>query len=74
MVKALQNNVRLWHNNGHTDKELIELGYSVSTGTSPDRDSSQRKKLGRNDPCHCGSGKKYKKCCLVKDEKMKTNM
>lgn len=22
------------------------------------------KKVGRNDPCHCGSGKKYKKCCL----------
>ena len=22
-------------------------------------------KLGRNQPCHCGSGKKYKKCCLV---------
>lgn len=21
-------------------------------------------KLGRNDPCRCGSGKKYKKCCL----------
>ncbi len=21
-------------------------------------------KLGRNDPCHCGSGNKYKKCCL----------
>lgn len=20
-------------------------------------------KVGRNDPCHCGSGKKYKKCC-----------
>jgi hypothetical protein len=20
-------------------------------------------KLGRNDPCHCGSGLKYKKCC-----------
>jgi SEC-C motif-containing protein len=25
-------------------------------------------KLGRNDPCHCGSGKKYKQCCLTKDE------
>lgn len=25
-------------------------------------------KLGRNEPCHCGSGKKYKKCCLNKDE------
>lgn len=25
------------------------------------------RKLGRNDPCYCGSGKKYKKCCLPKD-------
>ncbi len=24
--------------------------------------------LGRNDPCHCGSGRKYKHCCLAKDE------
>lgn len=23
-------------------------------------------KLGRNDPCSCGSGKKYKQCCLPK--------
>ncbi len=22
----------------------------------------------RNDPCHCGSGKKYKNCCLEKDQ------
>lgn len=27
-------------------------------------------KIGRNEPCHCGSGKKYKKCCLKKDETM----
>lgn len=27
------------------------------------------KSLGRNDPCRCGSGKKYKLCCLDKDEK-----
>jgi len=25
-----------------------------------------KKKIGRNDPCHCGSGKKYKKCCINK--------
>src|ERR1700736_3596261 len=25
-------------------------------------------KTGRNDPCHCGSGKKYKRCCLQKDQ------
>lgn len=22
-------------------------------------------KVGRNDPCPCGSGKKYKKCCII---------
>lgn len=27
--------------------------------------------IGRNDPCPCGSGKKYKKCCLGKEEKLK---
>jgi hypothetical protein len=25
-------------------------------------------KAGRNDPCPCGSGKKYKKCCMKKDQ------
>ncbi len=25
-------------------------------------------KIGRNDPCHCGSAKKYKRCCLAKDQ------
>lgn len=25
-------------------------------------------KLNRNDPCPCGSGKKYKKCCELKDQ------
>ena len=24
-------------------------------------------KIGRNDPCPCGSGKKYKKCCIDKE-------
>ena len=27
--------------------------------------------IGRNDPCHCGSGRKYKKCCLREDRKKK---
>jgi hypothetical protein len=25
-------------------------------------------KIGRNDPCPCGSGKKYKQCCMKKQE------
>ncbi|WP_342303645.1 SEC-C metal-binding domain-containing protein [Methanolobus sp. ZRKC5] len=28
-------------------------------------------KIGRNDPCPCGSGKKYKKCCMFKDKEEK---
>lgn len=28
----------------------------------------RRKKIGRNDPCPCGSGKKYKKCCRNKEK------
>lgn len=27
-------------------------------------------KVGRNAPCHCGSGKKYKKCCLEKEREL----
>lgn len=28
-------------------------------------------KVGRNDPCPCGSGKKYKQCCMLKKEEPK---
>ena len=31
-------------------------------------DPSTDERPGRNDPCHCGSGRKYKQCCLEKDE------
>lgn len=27
------------------------------------------RKIGRNDPCPCGSGKKYKRCCMAEDRK-----
>jgi hypothetical protein len=29
---------------------------------------TERKPVGRNDPCPCGSGQKYKKCCMKKDQ------
>lgn len=32
----------------------------------------EQPKPGRNDPCHCGSGRKYKKCCLPADEARET--
>lgn len=27
-------------------------------------------KIGRNDPCHCGSGKKLKKCCVNQPQRL----
>ncbi|BDS11697.1 YchJ family protein [Aureispira anguillae] len=32
-------------------------------GKEPAANQSTSIKIGRNDPCHCGSGKKFKKCC-----------
>jgi hypothetical protein len=32
------------------------------------------KKINRNEPCPCGSGKKYKKCCLPKHEEARKNI
>ncbi len=29
-------------------------------------------KIGRNEPCHCGSGRKYKKCCLPQEQERAT--
>jgi hypothetical protein len=30
--------------------------------------ASKSARPGRNEPCYCGSGRKYKHCCLEKDE------
>lgn len=32
------------------------------------------KKIGRNDPCPCGSGEKHKKCCLIRQERHLTQV
>jgi len=38
-------------------------GVSEKMSRATERSSSSVAKVGRNDPCPCGSGKKYKKCC-----------
>lgn len=47
-------------------KELDEMikQFSRQTGKKP----AAKVKIGRNDPCPCGSGKKYKHCCLNKPQ------
>ena len=76
LVKELFNATRIWENNGYTPNELFEkfkkpgLGErSLSTlelHPSFVQTPPIAHKIGRNDPCPCGSGKKYKKCCLGK--------
>ncbi len=46
------------------DKEMAELQFVGGSGTATEKKQAiSDKKAGRNDPCPCGSGKKYKKCC-----------
>ncbi len=48
-------------------KEVSTSGTSDGTvKKQPVR--NKEKKIGPNDPCPCGSGKKYKKCCMQKDK------
>ena len=43
-------------------KPLIE-GFAGGKAPSANKPIVRKDKVGRNDPCPCGSGKKYKKCC-----------
>lgn len=49
IINKYKNDIPIWVFNGYTKKELVNVTKS--------------NKVGRNDPCPCGSGKKYKNCC-----------
>jgi len=42
------------------ERKVLYLRHGDEPSREPIR---KKKKIGRNDPCPCGSGKKYKKCC-----------
>ncbi|MBX9600576.1 MAG: preprotein translocase subunit SecA [Bryobacteraceae bacterium] len=44
------------------EKELAELQFAGGEASASQQPVLAQKKPGRNDPCWCGSGKKYKKC------------
>lgn len=57
--------------NKNTEKEPHVHHEGCSHGHEHQKSEKQmpiinEKKIGRNDPCLCGSGKKYKKCCIEK--------
>lgn len=53
LLKMFKRHIRRWEYNGHTLAELETM-------------NRPKRKIGRNEPCPCGSGKKYKHCCLNK--------
>ncbi|MEG1254944.1 SEC-C metal-binding domain-containing protein [Clostridium sp.] len=66
-VESFLNNTPQWMLKGYTLRELQTKEQQVES----------KDKVGRNDPCPCGSGKKYKKCCggkVIDFEEMKNNM
>ena len=52
------------------EKVAKETGTTAATKTQVKKQPvrTAAKKVGPNDPCPCGSGKKYKKCCMQKDK------
>ena len=52
------------------EKVAKETGTAAATESAVKKTPvrSAAKKVGPNDPCPCGSGKKYKKCCMQKDK------
>ncbi len=62
---------------GYPTAEIEHLSRESPAGsTSDSRVSAARERLKsrRNDPCPCGSGRKYKKCCLRSDEELMRQM
>ena len=53
-------------------EQLVALTESFAQQTYQESllGEAAKRKIGRNEPCPCGSGKKYKKCCLRKHEKI----
>lgn len=45
------------------EQEDQPMFFGPAEGAGPKPQTRKDRKVGRNDPCPCGSGKKYKKCC-----------
>ena len=78
MVQAIREETirRLFLVQLRTNQEVKREKVAKETGTAAASKTAVKKqpvrnaarKVGPNDPCPCGSGKKYKKCCMQKDK------
>ena len=63
VVVGIINTTRIWEHRGHTPHELASMANGGQPLSPMPISIVNGNKIGRNDPCLCGSGKKYKKCC-----------
>jgi len=66
MFRRLLETIDLSIANAIFKAELKNRGPSSTNSPRSNLGRASRKKVGRNQPCPCGSGKKYKKCCYPK--------
>ncbi len=50
------------------EEQKVEMVTNRDGGAAPVAKAVKAGSVGRNDPCPCGSGKKYKNCCMGKDQ------
>ena len=60
LLMNMYNSLPTWMNNGWAPNELADIKLGRKSFYNED---GSRMKVGRNDPCPCGSGRKYKNCC-----------
>lgn len=65
LIENVRHYTRLWIHKGHSPAEMEFLSRTANKATPTTKPTltHQTKKVGRNQPCPCGSGKKYKYCC-----------
>ncbi len=58
----------------HYTRLSVQLGRNTRMPSRATAAPPEIKRIGRNAPCPCGSGKKYKKCCLPKQEERRQSL
>jgi len=62
LLVLAKNNTRTWENQGYTPNEMMKL---LADKRPKEPVINLPVKVGRNERCPCGSGKKYKNCCAL---------
>ena len=61
IAQAIESELKILHGPFLEEMTLLQINKSSKRASPSTRDEP---KVGRNDPCPCGSGKKFKQCCL----------